>query len=139
MILKSANRSNTEDAAEIRIGLPHPRSARMRALEEPRGPRAMTPRQGQLWLEVMQCSCREEHLHDQWMKAEKCGSNYLIPNAQYILPNPSCPPNHELKNGVCCPTKVNYPIKILSAHSVTILAPLWMVLKIDHDSRGIMR
>ncbi|KAK6038387.1 Kunitz/Bovine pancreatic trypsin inhibitor domain protein [Cooperia oncophora] len=43
--------------------------------------------------------------HDQWMKAEKCGSNYLIPNAQYIRPNPSCPPNHELKNGVCCPTK----------------------------------
>ncbi|KAK5986107.1 Kunitz/Bovine pancreatic trypsin inhibitor domain protein [Trichostrongylus colubriformis] len=43
--------------------------------------------------------------HDQWMKAEKCGSNYLIPNAQYIHPNPSCPPNHELMNGVCCPTK----------------------------------
>nr|CDJ86467.1 Proteinase inhibitor I2 domain containing protein [Haemonchus contortus] len=43
--------------------------------------------------------------HDQWMKAEKCGSNYLIPNAQYIHPNPSCPPNHEVKNGVCCPTR----------------------------------
>ncbi|KAK6758700.1 hypothetical protein RB195_016117 [Necator americanus] len=43
--------------------------------------------------------------HDQWMKAEKCGSNYLIPNAQYIRPNPSCPPNHSLENGVCCPTK----------------------------------
>lgn len=43
--------------------------------------------------------------HDQWMKAEKCGSNYLIPNAQYVRPNPSCPPNHELQNGVCCPTR----------------------------------
>ncbi|XGW04982.1 hypothetical protein V3C99_015847 [Haemonchus contortus] len=43
--------------------------------------------------------------HDQWMKAEKCGSNYLIPNAQYIHPNPSCPPHHEVKNGVCCPTR----------------------------------
>ncbi|EYC04852.1 hypothetical protein Y032_0085g1829 [Ancylostoma ceylanicum] len=43
--------------------------------------------------------------HDQWMKAEKCGSNYLIPNAQYIRPNPNCPPNHVLENGVCCPTR----------------------------------
>ncbi|KIH57201.1 hypothetical protein ANCDUO_12609 [Ancylostoma duodenale] len=36
---------------------------------------------------------------------EKCGSNYLIPNAQYIRPNPNCPPNHVLENGVCCPTR----------------------------------
>ncbi|KJH53742.1 Kunitz/Bovine pancreatic trypsin inhibitor domain protein, partial [Dictyocaulus viviparus] len=43
--------------------------------------------------------------HDQWMKAIKCGSNYLIPNAKYILPNPLCPPHHRPQNGVCCPTK----------------------------------
>ncbi|WKY13115.1 hypothetical protein Q1695_004156 [Nippostrongylus brasiliensis] len=43
--------------------------------------------------------------HDQWMKAEKCGSVYLIPNAQYIRPNPDCPQNHVLQNGVCCPTR----------------------------------
>ncbi|CAJ0588835.1 unnamed protein product [Cylicocyclus nassatus] len=43
--------------------------------------------------------------HDQWMKAEKCGSNFLIPNAKYVLPSPNCPSNHDLTNGVCCPTR----------------------------------
>ncbi|KAJ1365018.1 hypothetical protein KIN20_025224 [Parelaphostrongylus tenuis] len=43
--------------------------------------------------------------HDQWLKAERCGSNYLIPNGQYIKPVPYCPLNHVRQNDVCCPTK----------------------------------
>ncbi|CAL2044819.1 unnamed protein product [Caenorhabditis brenneri] len=45
--------------------------------------------------------------HDQWRKADICGSNYLIPNGKYILctPNQPCPKFHSCVNGACCPSK----------------------------------
>ncbi|KAF1751519.1 hypothetical protein GCK72_018073 [Caenorhabditis remanei] len=45
--------------------------------------------------------------HDQWRKAEICGSNYLIPNGKYITcsPNTPCPKFHSCVNGACCPSK----------------------------------
>ncbi|CAB3396736.1 unnamed protein product [Caenorhabditis bovis] len=47
--------------------------------------------------------------HDQWRKAEICGSNYLIPNGEYILctNNQPCPAYHTCVSGACCPEK-NY-------------------------------
>uniref|UniRef100_A0A8R1HL76 BPTI/Kunitz inhibitor domain-containing protein n=1 Tax=Caenorhabditis japonica TaxID=281687 RepID=A0A8R1HL76_CAEJA len=45
--------------------------------------------------------------HDQWRKAEICGSNYLIPNGKYIVcsANQPCPKFHSCVNGACCPSK----------------------------------
>ncbi|CAJ0588834.1 unnamed protein product [Cylicocyclus nassatus] len=51
------------------------------------------------------CILPRGDFHDQWIKAEKCGSNFLNLNAKYVLPSPNCPPNHDLTNGVCCPTR----------------------------------
>ncbi|GMT10549.1 hypothetical protein PFISCL1PPCAC_1846, partial [Pristionchus fissidentatus] len=43
----------------------------------------------------------------QWLQGDKCGSNFLIPNHEYIPCNAGrCPDNHNCFNGeVCCPTK----------------------------------
>ncbi|KAF8381582.1 tag-290 [Pristionchus pacificus] len=43
----------------------------------------------------------------QWLQGDKCGSNFLIPNHEYINCNAGrCPDNHNCVNGeVCCPTK----------------------------------
>uniref|UniRef100_A0A1I7XKR0 BPTI/Kunitz inhibitor domain-containing protein n=1 Tax=Heterorhabditis bacteriophora TaxID=37862 RepID=A0A1I7XKR0_HETBA len=43
--------------------------------------------------------------HDQWLKAEKCGSNFLIPNGKYIKCGSGCPSNHSCIMGVCCPSE----------------------------------
>ncbi|CAI5452942.1 unnamed protein product [Caenorhabditis angaria] len=45
--------------------------------------------------------------HDQWRKAEICGSNYLIPNGEYELCSTTqkCPKYHSCVNGACCPSK----------------------------------
>ncbi|GMS81015.1 hypothetical protein PENTCL1PPCAC_30739 [Pristionchus entomophagus] len=43
----------------------------------------------------------------QWLHGDKCGSNFLIPNHEYIKCNAGrCPDNHNCVGGeVCCPTK----------------------------------
>ncbi|KAE9548997.1 hypothetical protein FO519_007789 [Halicephalobus sp. NKZ332] len=41
----------------------------------------------------------------QWVLADKCGAQYLIPNGKYIQCSDGCPEKHSCQNGICCPTK----------------------------------
>uniref|UniRef100_A0AC34RAH5 BPTI/Kunitz inhibitor domain-containing protein n=1 Tax=Panagrolaimus sp. JU765 TaxID=591449 RepID=A0AC34RAH5_9BILA len=42
---------------------------------------------------------------NQWVLAEKCGGQYLIPDGKYTDCKNGCPDQHSCQNGVCCPSK----------------------------------
>ncbi|KAH7711717.1 Proteinase inhibitor I2 [Aphelenchoides avenae] len=43
----------------------------------------------------------------QWVLAEKCGANHLIPDGEYLPceDGKKCPDEHACRGGVCCPSK----------------------------------
>uniref|UniRef100_A0AC35TMF7 BPTI/Kunitz inhibitor domain-containing protein n=1 Tax=Rhabditophanes sp. KR3021 TaxID=114890 RepID=A0AC35TMF7_9BILA len=56
-------------------------------------------------------TCGKGKIDSRWVLAEKCGSNFLIPNGNYTtcrIGKSLCPKEHQCKEtGVCCPSKAH--------------------------------